>query len=553
MIQVLTGSCRAAENGGFHRGEFPGGHATKTVGIQGHVTAAAWQRQRGLAAAVAILAMLATPAAKAADIVKADNTTNLNSTGSWVGGVVPGSSDVAVWNSTVTGANSVALGAGTHWSGMRIENPGGSVSIQGESSMKLGSSGLVTQIGSPALDFLDSDSGFTLSATQQWSVNSSVTVWRTLAVSAGTWTVSGSGLVTHRRPASGSGNLVLDNGNLETTTATTSTRSGSTTLRGTQGSNFWFGNPNVTYIGSALIVENGAVGSTDTKARTIAAPTTLKGTLQIAGTPLGDFAKAFSTGGIDFSNTVDLDGGNAANRSINTFRPSTISGVISNGGFTKGGTDTLTLSAANTFAGPLVVAQGTLVLASTGSFANAETVTVASGATLNLTSKASGFAFGAGQTLGGSGLVSMEAGQTLELEGGLAPGSGMSINGNVFLDDAATTTMTISGTATGQYSTLSQAGGSRDIFYAGILSLAFTPGWSTEFENLKLFDFATRQNNFIQVQATGLAPGYTASFDALTGSISVVPEPTSLAAAGLALLAAVGLWRRGRLRGSLAG
>jgi len=46
----------------------------------------------------------------AADINKANNTTNLNSGASWQLGVAPGSNDVAVWTDTVTGANTIALG-----------------------------------------------------------------------------------------------------------------------------------------------------------------------------------------------------------------------------------------------------------------------------------------------------------------------------------------------------------------------------------------------------------------------------------------------------------
>jgi len=50
-----------------------------------------------------------TPA-PAADVIKADNADALNATTSWILGVVPTAADVGVWDSTVTGANSVALG-----------------------------------------------------------------------------------------------------------------------------------------------------------------------------------------------------------------------------------------------------------------------------------------------------------------------------------------------------------------------------------------------------------------------------------------------------------
>ena len=61
--------------------------------------------------AVASLATFVSTSAFAADITKANNTTALNSGSSWVGGAAPTSADVGVWNATVTGANSVLLGA----------------------------------------------------------------------------------------------------------------------------------------------------------------------------------------------------------------------------------------------------------------------------------------------------------------------------------------------------------------------------------------------------------------------------------------------------------
>ena len=76
------------------------------------------------------LAVLASAAcSRAATINKNNNTNNLNLTTSWVGGVVPGPLDTARWDSTVTGANTVALGANTSWAGIIIANPGGPVVI----------------------------------------------------------------------------------------------------------------------------------------------------------------------------------------------------------------------------------------------------------------------------------------------------------------------------------------------------------------------------------------------------------------------------------------
>ena len=51
---------------------------------------------------------------------KANNTDNLNLASSWSGGTIPNANTVAAWNNTVTGANSVQLGADLSWLGIRI-------------------------------------------------------------------------------------------------------------------------------------------------------------------------------------------------------------------------------------------------------------------------------------------------------------------------------------------------------------------------------------------------------------------------------------------------
>jgi len=126
------------------------------------------------------LAALPISTSVATDIVKDDNATDLNAAGSWIGGTAPGSGDIAVWDSTVTGANTTSLGANLSWDGLRIEDPAGDVTIQGGNSLTIGASGL--DIGSSANLTWNSTGNISLSGPLSGSTtltynNNSTTNW----------------------------------------------------------------------------------------------------------------------------------------------------------------------------------------------------------------------------------------------------------------------------------------------------------------------------------------------------------------------------------------
>ena len=66
---------------------------------------------------------------------KANNTDNLNLASSWENGNIPAENHVAAWNNTVTGPNSVNLGADLRFLGIRMLDPGGNVTIGGANTL----------------------------------------------------------------------------------------------------------------------------------------------------------------------------------------------------------------------------------------------------------------------------------------------------------------------------------------------------------------------------------------------------------------------------------
>jgi autotransporter-associated beta strand protein len=96
---------------------------------------------------------------------------------------------------------------------------------------------------------------------------------------------------------------------------------------------------------------------------------------------------------------------------------STIQGVISgSGSLVEIGVGTLMLNAANLYTGNTTISGGSLVLGASGSIANSPSITIAGGATFNV-SAVTGFTLGASQTLGNST-------STAKINGSVSTGSG---------------------------------------------------------------------------------------------------------------------------------
>jgi autotransporter-associated beta strand protein len=140
--------------------------------------------------------------------------------------------------------------------------------------------------------------------------------------------------------------------------------------------------------------------------------------ITLNGNGTSDSLKVDSGGGADNTVTgpVTLNGPCVVDITAST-AVSTIQGVISgSGSLTQIGSGTLILSNADIYTGSTTISGGNLVLGSTGSIANSPAITIAGGATFNV-SAVSGFALGGSQTLSNST-------STAKINGSVSTGSG---------------------------------------------------------------------------------------------------------------------------------
>ncbi len=215
-----------------------------------------------------ICAMFAAGSSHAAVFQKANNSNLLNDPASWVpNSGTPGSADIATWGTTVTGANTVGLGAAAGWNGIALINPGGLVTITND--------GNILTLGAGGIDLSQTNNGLTLncplniSANQIWSVTNSRTLTLNAAVAD-----------------SGSGFGLTKNGNGGVTLAGTNNFSGPIVLNaGTltlASSNAWPGAASLSFKGGTLAINAGVVVtnlSVVTSNTTAAANVSCSGTL----------------------------------------------------------------------------------------------------------------------------------------------------------------------------------------------------------------------------------------------------------------------------------
>ena len=233
----------------------------------------------------------------------------------------------------------------------------------------------------------------------------------------------------------------------------------------------------------------------------------------------------------------------------------TFSGTISGSGgaLTKTGAGKLTLIGPNTYSGITTVSAGTLALSGTGSIGTGglNLGTTGSPGVFDLAALTAGtYSLPATGSLAGAGTLAGN-GKKLAVLGSFLPGNSP---GTVTLGSGFTLDLSQSGTSVFEITsplftagTFDLVNGNGSVIFGGILNLVFSGGTYANGETvLQLFaNTGSRVGDFSAVNVTGLAEGQYATFNPVTGSLSVVPEPSAFAIA-LAGLACGGfsMWRR---------
>lgn len=207
-------------------------------------------------------------------------------------------------------------------------------------------------------------------------------------------------------------------------------------------------------------------------------------------------------------------------------------------------TGTVTFNGANNNTGATNITAGTLVLGSSGSLSTTSTISVGASGILNVAAK-NGFVLASGQTLTGNGKIIGDISIGLgTLAIGNSPGT-MTFDDDLSFSLNSVANFEVNGFSLGEYDLALGGSGVQAVDFDGTLNIAFQAGFST-IGSVKLFDFESYGGSFADVNFTGLAAGYSASFDDLTGTVAVIPEPSTWALFAGSLAALAILRRRRR-------
>ena len=172
-----------------------------------------------------------------------------------------------------------------------------------------------------------------------------------------------------------------------------------------------------------------------------------------------------------------------------------------------------------------------LALAGEGSLANSSLVL--NNGTFHVSALAGGYEIPAGTTLSGSGTVvgDITVGGALAIDS--SPGT-LHFDGDLSVTGTSFFEIPDSLLAAGSYDL---ATGTGTVTFGGALDLFFSGGTYAEGTSVQLFDFqGGYAGAFSSLTFSGLNPGQTAIFDASSGFVTVIPEPTTTLLGGLGLL-----------------
>jgi autotransporter-associated beta strand protein len=313
-------------------------------------------------------------------IVKADNTIGLETPASWTTNAVPGETDQAVWDATVTGPNITQVTSPLAVAGLRVTNPGGDVTIHAAAPLSLGVAGI--DLGSATRNLLLTGL-VEANDFSTWNIATGRTVRLEDGLGGiGGITKSGGGRLEILGPHPFSGPLTVSAGEVVTTFAGTqsaTTVSGNGILRVVDPAGFGNGGLTISTANNSTgrVEISGGIQVLAGRGVTINARTSNTDAIVSEGDNTIGGNISLSTGGSlhavnSASGTVQLAGNiisiATGNRNL-TLRGAAdgrVTGTISNGsgtvGIIKSGSGRWTLAGTHDFTGPVSVQQGTLVV-----------------------------------------------------------------------------------------------------------------------------------------------------------------------------------------------